>query len=221
MLAFFNIQERQFDPIDITGWTYAAIGDSITQGVGTTNNSARYTDLLAAEKSITMTNLGDSGNTLTTNEWRTGLKTKLGSAYGKQLITILAGTNDWFFNIPLGNKNDINDSEIMPAVNYFIQQIRLNSPDSEILFLLPLYRSKDQLGTEIEPNDPINELGLTILDYSNAIKKACILNQVRYLELYNVTGLEKTSIQTWSDDGLHPNNSGHVSIFNYLNSYFN
>jgi len=211
MIAFFGKGEKQFDPINVAGWTWAAIGDSITSGVGVSTDAERYTELYAADKSMTMINLGESGQTLTTNEFRTGMKTKLGTAYGKQLITILAGSNDWTFGIPLGSTLNSDDSTIKSCTNYFIDQIRANSPESTILFILTTYRS---VGFNV------NSLGLTLLEYNEAIKEACIQRGVRYLNLYDVTGLEIVNVNTWTNDGSHPNTGGNSSMRDQLTNYF-
>jgi len=215
----FTQGETKFSSFNPQGWTWAAIGDSITSGVGVSTADERYSNLTAAAKSMTLTNLGESGQTLTTNEFRTGLKTKLGAAYGKQLITILAGTNDWSFNIPIGSSLQSNDETIKACANLFIDSIRDNSFESVIIFLLTPYRSRDGKGN-ILGIEPVNELGLTVENYNKAIREVCIKRQVRYLNLYDVSGLEKENVMTWTDDGLHPNVEGNISINDILLNYF-
>lgn len=216
---FFTQQEKQFDPINPQGWSWAAIGDSITSGVGVSTEAERYTNLTAAAKSMTLTNLGESGQTLTTNKYRTGLKTKLGQAYGKQLITVLASTNDWVFDIPLGSSTETNDSTIKGTVNLFIDSIRENSPGSILIFLLPTYRSRSQSGDELSV-PPVNGLGKTLYDYWKAIREVCIIRQERYFNLYDVPGLEASTVSDWTIDGLHPNDVGNIGIKNQLLNNF-
>ena len=215
MLTFIGNQtERQFNKINITGGTYAAIGDSITSGVGVTSTQT-YHYLLGQDRSVSVTNLGESGQTLTTNAFRSGLKSKLNSSYGKDLITVFAGTNDWSFNIPLGSELEIGDYAIRPCMNYFIQQIKLNSPSSVLIFILPTYRERTSDGTE-NVFDPVNDIGLRISDYVNAEKQMCIKNGVRYSNAYDYDGLKISNIDSWTTDDLHLNASGHASIESLL-----
>ena len=219
MIAFYSNNETQFPPLDPTGYTWAAIGDSITEGTGVSLDSERYTELVATNKTMTLTNLGESGQTLTTNIHKTGLKTKLASAYGNDLITVLAGTNDWSFNIPLGSSLNSDDSTIKSCVNYFIDQIKANSPGSTILFLLTPYRSRDMFGSIIGI-PPVNDLGLTVEDYNAAIKEVCIARKERYLNLYDVPDLTKETVNDWTTDGLHPNVSGNIGTSTNIINYF-
>jgi len=210
MIAILNGgNEKIFPPLDITGKSVAFIGDSITAFYGV-QESQGYVALLASALSLTATNLGVSGETLTTFSERVGLKTMLGQAYGKDIIFIMADTNDWSFNRPLGSIQNSDYSTIRGAVNYYIDQIKLNSPDSEIIFLLETSRAKNLAGAFEQ--DAKNLIGLTHSDYNLAIKQTCIFRQVRYFNLENVLGLEKANIAIWTQDYLHPNVTGHIEI---------
>jgi len=187
----------------LNNFTWASIGDSFT-------SPGTYQAEVANRRIVTgFVNLGVSGMTLTTNVHSAGMNSKVALAVGYDLITILGGTNDWYFDIPL--------TEIETYTRAIITGIRASSPSSNILFILPAYRSRNQAGGQ--ETTPINNLGLTIREYGLKIQEVCVDEGVYYLNLYNADGLMYYDMPTWSDDGLHPNAVGYAAIGKLIGDY--
>lgn len=197
---------------DLTGKTAIAVGNSITQGVGASYLYVNY--LQDSTKLDTVINKGVSGNTMTKNIYRDGFRAQVTQSYGNDLIFIWGGTNDWFFNIEVGDTTSHNDSTYCGAVNYFIDLINQNSPQSILIFILTTSRTKDQQGNIITTH-PVNSLGLTANDYGLAITPILDRRGILYYSLWELPGLTINS-PDWLADGLHLNNTGHARVGEYL-----
>lgn len=219
--AIINInRQQQSDTFpDLSGLTYSAVGNSITECCS--QSTFTYVKVIDDSTSLgTVTNIGYSGNTMARLPGiRVGFRLQVQQSYGSDIISIFGGTNDWVFNVPLGNVNDHNDTNnVSGACNYFIDLIEANSKESILFFIIPLSRSRDTLGNEIETS-PVNRLGYTVEDYGNAIKAVCENRGIKYFNLYEIDGLLFSDIENWSDDGLHPNDVGQMRIGRYLKYY--
>jgi len=196
---------------DITGYTWAVLGDSITQ-------EAQYIDDLVTYYSLTATNLGRSGDCLTTVNAPAspGFADRAASCYGKDLITIFGGVNDFYVNAPIGSILDQTESTFYGALNNLINLFTANSTDSILLFISPTAYVLTA-----------NTLGLYMTDYCNAIKQVCISRKVRFLWVHDVPGLlyaDKNSadpLKKWTRDGLHFNELGGQIFANKIIDFIN
>jgi lysophospholipase L1-like esterase len=197
---------------DLTGMTMSVVGNSITECC--TGCSFVYQKVLEDSMALgTITNKGVSGNTMAKIPGtRDGFRLQVQQSYGKDIISIFGGTNDWTFNVPLGDTTSHSDTNnIAGTVNYFIDLIQTNSPGSIIVFITPLSRGSG--------SHPVNSLGYTVEDYGNTIKAVCQNRNIRYLELFEINGLKLEDIGSWAADGLHPNNTGQMRLGRIIKYY--
>ena len=204
---------------DLTDFTIKAVGNSITQCC--TQCTFTYVKVLNDSLSVdTVINKGVSGNTLARIPGtRVGFRSQVQQSYGDSIISIFGGTNDWFFDVPLGDTTIHNDTNnVAGAINYFIDLIKENSPESIIILITPLTRSRDQVGIE-QSVEPTNNLGFTTEDYRNKIIEVGVFRGVRILDLYQINGLTFDDIDNWGGDGLHPNNTGQMRLGRIYKSF--
>jgi len=128
------------------------------------------------------------------------------------MITILAGTNDFKLNVPLGEiskKGDKNFDETTFYGSYtkLLDYILKQNQWIKIYLFTPLQR--DNGGYDI---NKINSAGFKLIDYVNAVKKIGELYNLPVLDLYSVSGIDLSNIKQYTRDGLHPNDLGYKLI---------
>lgn len=179
-----------------------ALGDSITIGGGATTN---YQLLAAPDLGMTTVyNKGQSGTKIANS----GSVADMYNRYltinsDADLITVFGGTNDFSSNIPMGSITDTVNTTFYGALNIICDGLINKYTNAAIAFFTPTPRSN---GTTP------NTLGLTLLDYANAIIVACNKYYIPVLDLYRTSGIyaSNTAFRTaYIPDGLHPNDAGH------------
>lgn len=211
-----------------TGLKFNFLGDSITQGVGTTKT---YHVCLAEKLGIINRNYGISGSSVSdrsTPMFSRALTMDADADY----VFVFGGTNDFNGGVPLGNlytlsgstKNATNDtSTFYGALHTLCVNLINRFPDKKIVLMTPLHR--EHFGgqpTEFQTNAQ----GLYLTDYVNAIKEVGEWYSIPVLDLYATSGMnpnipihkEKFFSPT---DGLHPKAEGHEVIANRIKAFLN
>lgn len=191
----------------IAGKTLHLCGDSITFANEIPYN---YEDYLQANlpELASITNHGESGQTFASRQDRAGAHNQIIASYGADIISLFFLTNDWGYNVPLGNASDTTyHLSVRGAVHYYMNMITQNSPNSIVLFCMPLTRQNNQQG-DIVNELATNALGLTVEDYRDAARvEIQKYKEVFILDCFDVSGL-LFSQNDWNSDGLHLNNTG-------------
>ena len=123
------------------------------------------------------------------------------------LITMLAGVNDFNTSKPIGTIESTDQSEVYGALHIICSHVINNYPNATFIIATPLHCNLNEF---TNPNSK-NSLGLTLLDYCEAIKNICVYYNIPCLDLHSVSGYiphiewNKTK---YTADGLHPNENG-------------
>lgn len=128
------------------------------------------------------------------------------------IITILAGTNDFKLNVPLGeigNKDakNFDESTFYGSYRKLLDYILIQNKSVNIYLFTPLQRANG--GYDI---NKVNSSGLKLIDYVDAIKQLGYLYNLPVLDLYKSSGIDISNIKQYTSDGLHPNNIGYELI---------
>ena len=213
---------------DNVGLKINFLGDSITQGVGTTKT---YHQFLQEKFGVESRNYGISGSTisnLSTPMFSRALTMNADADY----VFVFGGTNDFNGGVPLGHlytlsgstKIATNDtSTFYGALHTLCVNLINRFPDKKIVLMTPLHR--EHFGgqpTEFQTNAK----GLYLTDYVNAIKEVGEWYSIPVLDLYATSGMnpnipihkEKFFSPT---DGLHPKAEGHEVIANRIKAFLN
>lgn len=198
------------------------LGDSIsayTLYVGAGNH---YYEFIAARNNMTFDPTTQvyaaDGRTIsaTTNN---SICYDVASLSGAQIITILAGINDFGHNIPLGTLVDNDGYCVAPPATaaectdfakgllYVLSNLRTNYPKAVLIFILPMRNNRMQENT----------LGLRLEKYWEYIYKACEAYAVPVIELGKACSLMNGG--TYFGDGLHPNIMGQKIMSYYIENY--
>ncbi|MBP3597125.1 MAG: SGNH/GDSL hydrolase family protein [Clostridia bacterium] len=220
----------------LAGATAVFVGDSITEGVGTSNGT-RYWELLEESLELSsVTGMGVAGSCISAKSDYGNSNSPLINRYNSipeaDLITIFMGTNDYGHETPLGTISDTEDISFYGALNVILPSLKTKYPNSMIVAITPLHRygfgTSDILGTAFTYDYLENGVGANLGDYVEALNQVCIKYSIPVIDLYTLSGLDPSNPETKSNympDGLHPNEAGHEIIANimknWLNSYAN
>ena len=156
-------------------------------------------------------------------------------------IIILAGTNDFFHDVPMGewftetvdsvNTNGIMSPKLHRQFNYdedtfcgrcniLMRQLKTTFPTKQIILMTPLHRAFARFGARnVQPDEMYaNFLGLYIEDYAAAIRRCGQIWSVPVIDLYSDSGLmpvldEYTRyFNNARTDRLHPGAEGHLRM---------
>lgn len=183
------------------------LGDSITYGLSATKP---YPIVIQEKTACVSVNYGISGNSLAkagSNGQENAQTNPMCIRYANMsddldYIVVFGGSNDYDYQIPLGNENSTNIEEFNGALNTLITGLIEKYPGKPLLFLTPLYRTLNL------------ETGYKFMDYVNAIKSRCAYYSIPCFNLTDnstIKSLIDTINQKYyaNQDRLHPNDDGH------------
>ena len=206
----------------LNGKKYCAVGDSITYGVRTTKKYHEYLKEYFSLSSVT--NLGIDGSTVTSKS--NGICDRLAKIpKDSDLITLFAGTNDFFFAMPLGEwytKDSSNKRTLIKdkttfrgALNIICEYLIDNFSNKLIYLMTPIHRYKFMAQpTDLEPNSK----GIYLEEYVNCIIECGKIYSLPVIDLYSKSGLFPSNTNNANlyfnptSDYLHPNATGHKKI---------
>ena len=208
------------------------LGDSITEGVGTTmvngtHEGYRFPDLFAKNTGAIAYNYGISGTRIARQK-EPSENPKWDKYFGQRvdemnreadIVVVFGGTNDFGHgDAPLGNFDSRDEFTFYGALHTLIQKIICKYPQSVLVFLTPLHR--------ITENNELNSFNKRVAaplkKYVEVIKEVCEYYSVPVLDLYSVSGLQP-AIECIKDiympDGLHPSDAGAMRIAQRLEAF--
>lgn len=182
------------------------LGDSITYGLGATNP---FPSVIQENNSCVSINYGISGNSIAKagpNSQPNAQENPMCIRYvnmdnNLDYVVVFGGSNDYAYDIPLGDENSTNIKEFYGGLNTLITGLIQKYPGKPILFLTPLYRGTAQ-------NNP------KLLSYRDAIIKRCNYYSIPVFNLTDKSTIKSSfdnlnTLYYSSGDRLHPNNAGH------------
>lgn len=208
--------------MELKGKTINFLGDSITEGVGTSSADKIYLNLLAEEAELKEArNYGISGTRIAHQEpvdWGEAFSVRYTQMDDDaDIIVVFGGTNDYGHGkAPMGEFNDRTINTFYGACHVLLEGLIKKYPKSEIVFMTPLHRIFEE-NSEEKKNHGIEYLAAVnpLKKYVEAIKEVCHYYAIPVLDLYSVSGIQPNVDilkETYCPDGLHPNDTGHVKI---------
>ncbi|MFL0268820.1 SGNH/GDSL hydrolase family protein [Candidatus Clostridium radicumherbarum] len=133
------------------------------------------------------------------------------------LITVLAGTNDFAYNTPLGTIED-NDTQatFYGNVKKVINDILKAKPDANIVFITPLKRGTF-MNEPVYPNP--NKAGYKMEDYVQGIKAVCSTYNILVLDAFNKSGITENNLKQYTIDNLSLNEKGYQKLSQVISDY--
>ena len=205
--------------MDFQGKKANFLGDSITEGVGTSQASKIYLNRVQAALGLACArNYGIGGTRIAPQHFGqpergpSFLERYAEMAPDADLVVVFGGTNDYGHgDAPVGRFEDRTPATFYGACHLLMQGLIQRYPKATIVFLTPLHRlSEDQ---------PSPGNGLPLSAYVAIIKEVAGYYALPVLDLYAVSGIQPNVpvIQAqYCPDGLHPNDAGHARIASRL-----
>ena len=189
-------------PLSYQGVTATFVGDSITNGATLKSGEPIYWQLVQTALGFGNTiGMGVNGSCYSTKSdfgmEHEPLPTRYQKITQTDLIFLALGTNDFGRNTPMGSIEDQEDISFYGAVNFILNELEKQCPDSRVILMTPIIRyDKTQ-----------NALGLKLQDYIDAIKAVGAKRGLPVVDMYNLTGTKLPSgVFT---DTVHPDKLGH------------
>ncbi|MBQ4110170.1 MAG: SGNH/GDSL hydrolase family protein [Clostridia bacterium] len=195
------------------------LGDSITQGCGTSGPDKIFHAVLAKELGIKANNYGVSGTRIARQT--TGCEDfleyfqKRAERMDKNadVVVVFGGTNDFGHGTaPFGCFKSTTVDSFYGAMHNLCKYLIAEYAGKPIIFMTPLHR-KNELDSRGDGSKPYGSHVLK--DYVDVIKEVCEYYSLPVLDLYATSGIQpnhEVICEKFCPDGLHPNDEGHKII---------
>lgn len=138
---------------------------------------------------------------------------KIGS--DADLITIFAGVNDRWFNVPLGEEADTDVTTVYGALNTICTYLLENFSDRQLLFITPTKENNASCAAA-------NTTGVTVEQIADAVRNRCAAFSIDCLDAHAKSGIYPkimVNAGTFTSDKLHLNTNGHKRLAQMLTGY--
>ncbi len=205
------------------------LGDSITEGVGTTEKSKIYLNLLKDECHLAEArNYGKSGTRIARQIDMTDdpfdqdfLMRAEKMDDDADIIVVFGGTNDFGHGeVALGIMEDRSVHTFYGAMHALCRLLIEKYTGKTIVFMTPLHRRCEGAETNVSKHKGI--AARPLLDYVKAIREVCEYYSLPILDLYASSGISgnvPAYCERFIPDGLHPNDAGHRVIADKLRRF--
>lgn len=214
--------------MELKGKTINFLGDSITEGAGTSCNGAIYHSLIKEKYGLKEArNYGIGGTRIARQTEITSLVRdrdfilRAGMMERADVVVVFGGTND-FGNgqAPVGTFEDRDNRTFYGALHTLIQDLIKDYYDKTIVFITPLHRYNEESCVGTWKPDGVEQRPLK--DYVQAVRDVCEYYSVPVLDLFALGELRGNTPEwylKYMPDGLHPNDKGHQIIANKLGKF--
>jgi len=193
-----------------------ALGDSITWQDGRAYSSGPQSGQIAVGYMtllkyylglLSFNNLGANGATMVDGANSIMVVGKTANYTLYDLVTILAGTNDYGTSMPMGVIGDVGSAfdiaTFYGAYQSLIEYIFTSNPLIKVYLFTPTKRFDQQTA---------NSVGLLLKDYRDAIIAIGDLYSIPVLDLYSKSGINSLTADTYTRDKLHPIDIGYAKL---------
>ena len=209
--------------MELQGKKVNFLGDSITEGHGTSCAEKNYVSVFGKISGTEVRNYGIGGTRIARQSVPTNPRWDLDFVMrademddDADIVVVFGGTNDYGHgDAPLGSFDSRDVNTFYGAMHILCEKLMNKYPTAQLVFMTPLHR----LGEE----RLINERGIrnvaTLSGYVDIIKEVTRYYSIPTLDLYSVSGMQpqvEVLKQTYMPDGLHPNDAGAEKIAKLL-----
>ena len=201
--------------MELKGTKINFLGDSITEGAGTSSHDKMFSMLIEREYGAICQNYGIGGTriarqkTPTEENWDRDFISRVPEMDADaDIVVVFGGTNDFGHgDAPLGAMSDRTPYTFYGALHCLYTALIEKYPDVPIVVLTPLHRITEDIPTGDNKPAPVG----TLKEYVNIIREVAEYYSLPVLDLFKESGLQpKIPViqQKYVPDGLHPNDAG-------------
>ena len=205
--------------MELKGTKINFLGDSITEGAGTSSHEKMYTMVIEREYGAICQNYGIGGTriarqkTPTEEKWDKDFISRVPEMdNAADIVVVFGGTNDFGHgDAPLGAMSDRTPYTFYGALHCLYTALTEKYPGVPIVVLTPLHRITEDIPTGDNKPAPVG----TLREYVNIIREVAEYYSLPVLDLFKESGLQpKIPIiqQKYVPDGLHPNDAGNAIL---------
>ena len=128
--------------------------------------------------------------------------------YASDVIFVFGGVNDVWFNTPLGEFGNVDNTTFYGAMDELCNYLLDKYPGKLIIFITPTEQNNDSCNTA-------NTTGHTVTDFAEAMKKVCEKYSIPVYDAYSKSGiypLNEKNASIYTTDKLHLNDEGHKRL---------
>ena len=198
------------------------LGDSITEGCGTSGGEHCFVGRIAKEYGAVTRNYGIGGTRIAPQHkpsanprWDLDFCSRVAEMDpDADLICVFGGTNDFGHgDAPFGTFEDRTAETFCGALHTLFVSLIEKYPAAKIMVMTPLHRRGEYDSVGGDGGKP--EGSPDLLDYVNMIRRVAEYYSLPVLDLYAVSGMQPAVDvirERYMPDRLHPNNAGHVIL---------
>lgn len=199
------------------------LGDSITEGTGTSGADKIFHALLAKKYCLTARNYGIGGTriayqtTPSANErWDRSFSDRFSQMDDDaDLVVVFGGTNDYGHgDAPIGAFEDRDPSTFYGGCHFLMKGLIEKYPEATIVIMTPLHRAVEERVRNGET--------LYLKKYVEIIKEVAEYYSLPVIDLWAISGIQpKVDVikAKYCPDGLHPNDAGHVLMAERIGNF--
>ncbi len=202
------------------------LGDSITEGVGTSAGENIYLNIMKSEADLAEArNYGISGTRIARQQKpsedprcdRDFVSRVEEMDADADIVVVFGGTNDYGHgDAPVGSFSDRTPDTFYGACHILMSKLIQKYQHATIVFLTPLHRLNDT-NLKGEGNKEVDVAPLSV--YVEAIKEVADYHALPVLDLFALSGIQPNIPalrKTYCPDGVHPNDAGNRMIASRL-----
>lgn len=203
--------------MELKGKSFVFLGDSITEGCGTTAPNKSFHQIMWAKYGMKLAFNAGIGGTRIAKRTVPSDYHKIDLYYASRVeilpkdadaVIVFGGTNDYGHgDAKIGNIDDTDVYTFFGALNTLYKNLKDKYADAKIIFMTPLKRVN-----ETEPHLPENKV---LFDFVEAIRIFTAKNNIPLIDLYDSDIFDPYDAE-FVPDGLHPNDNGHAVMAEYI-----
>ena len=208
--------------MELKNKTVLFLGDSITEGAGTTAPEFNYVSVFSRLSGANVVNYGIGGTriarqTVKSNErWDHDFVSRVDDMQkDADAVVVFGGTNDFGHgDAPFGTFSDRTPDTFCGAVHYLFRGLIEKYPTKPIVVITPLHRENDTVPNALH--------GKTLKDYVDVIREGAEMYSLPVLDLFASFGVcpdIPAQKAAYCPDGLHPNDAGNRKIAEKLKTF--
>ena len=195
----------------LEGLTINFLGDSITEGHGTTGLDKAFHQIIKEKYNMNHAyNYGVGGTRIARQLVPERVSTKWDLTFelraeimnrNADAVVVFGGTNDYGHgDAPFGELDSEDIYTFCGAMNSLIKKLKRDFSGKKIIFMTPIHRLSQNV-----PSKPDSKI---LADYAEAIVTICNNHNVDVIDLFKINPLDPADKEL-VPDGLHPGDKGH------------
>ncbi len=215
--------------MELNGKRINFLGDSITEGVGTSSDKQRFTDILKRRLGLAAARNYGIGGTRYARQSQPSEDPRCDRDFcsrvcemeaNADIVVVFGGTNDFGHgDASLGSFSDRTSDTFYGACHVLYTRLIERYPGALIVILTPLHRENED-----DPRGDGNKAfpGAPLSTYVGIIRQVAEYYSLPVLDLFAQSGLQ-TRVpvikQRYCPDGLHPNDAGHEILADKIGAF--